>query len=314
MNGWSVASKPEQEADGAGRAPGRASSTPRPWSPRHAVEQRRATASGASGHWAREIDSGRPDSRPSRGTAPNSSSTSLKSETTCSTPWPIAPSASAMPTSSSCLGGQRRGRLAAAAAVVERARRGEAEGAGLDRLARRARPSRRCRRAWPARGRRPRSPITYRRSAPWGTWAAKSMSWGCRRGRRGTRGNVSHSHERPSCRAVPGMSSTPSISSMRRSWSAGPHRREADAAVAHHDRGHAVPGRRGELGVPRGLAVVVGVDVDEARRDERAVGVDLPARRVPSTCADLGDHPVVDGHVGGAGRRRRSRRRPSRRG
>ena len=56
---------------------------------------------------------------------------------------------------------------------------------------------------------------------------------------------------------------------------AGVHRREADAAVAHHDRGDAVPARRRELRVPGGLAVVVRVHVDEAGRDQQAVGVDL---------------------------------------
>ena len=61
------------------------------------------------------------------------------------------------------------------------------------------------------------------------------------------------------------------------------HRREPDAAVAHHGRRDAVPARRGQLGVPRGLAVVVGVDVDEARRDQGAVGVDLAA----TACRDL---------------------------
>jgi hypothetical protein len=43
------------------------------------------------------------------------------------------------------------------------------------------------------------------------------------------------------------------------------HRREADAAVAHHHGGDAVPGRGVQPLVPRGLAVVVAVDVDEAR-------------------------------------------------
>ena len=42
-------------------------------------------------------------------------------------------------------------------------------------------------------------------------------------------------------------------------------RREADAAVAGDDRGDAVPRRRAEPVVPGGLAVVVHVDVDEAR-------------------------------------------------
>src|SRR5205814_1789414 len=49
-----------------------------------------------------------------------------------------------------------------------------------------------------------------------------------------------------------------------------------------------------------GLPVVVGVDVDPARRDEQTVGVQLlaPGRRDP---ADLGDPIAVDGHVGGVG-------------
>ena len=59
----------------------------------------------------------------------------------------------------------------------------------------------------------------------------------------------------------------------------GAHRGEADAAVAHHDGGDAVPGGGAEDGVPAGLAVVVGVDVDPAGRDDEALGVDLaPAR------------------------------------
>ena len=45
----------------------------------------------------------------------------------------------------------------------------------------------------------------------------------------------------------------------------GLHRREADAAVAHHDGRDAVPARRREHRVPGDLAVEVGVDVDEAR-------------------------------------------------
>ena len=52
-------------------------------------------------------------------------------------------------------------------------------------------------------------------------------------------------------------------------------RREADAAVAHHDGGDAVRGRRFEVAVPRGLAVVVRVDVDEAGRHEQSGCVDL---------------------------------------
>ena len=111
----------------------------------------------------------------------------------------------------------------------------------------------------------PRSPMACRRSAAWGTWAAKSMSWGRRSSASRYSPKLCHAQSRPSCSAVPGMSSTPSISSMRRSRSAGRTGREADAAVAHHDGGDAVPRRRQQAAVPGGLAVVVGVDVDEAR-------------------------------------------------
>ena len=75
------------------------------------------------------------------------------------------------------------------------------------------------------------------------------------------------------------------------------HRREPDAAVAHHRGGHAVPARGGETRVPRGLAVVVGVDVDEARRHQQARGVDLLVR--PAADRHRGDGAAVDGDVGG---------------
>mgnify|MGYP003694434243 CR=1 FL=1 len=49
---------------------------------------------------------------------------------------------------------------------------------------------------------------------------------------------------------------------------------DAEAAVAHHHRGHAVPGRDREHPIPHHLRVVVGMDVDEAGRDHEPVGVD----------------------------------------
>ncbi len=76
-----------------------------------------------------------------------------------------------------------------------------------------------------------------------------------------------------------------------------PHRREPDAAVAHHDRRDAVPRRRRDLLVPADLAVEVGVDVDEARRHQRAVGVDGAAGGALDV-TDGRDHAVTDRDVG----------------
>ncbi len=76
----------------------------------------------------------------------------------------------------------------------------------------------------------------------------------------------------------------------------GPHGRDREAAVAGDDRRDAVPTARRQRRVPEDLRVVVGVDVDEARRDDLPRGVELPAPR--ESGADLGDDPVGDGDVG----------------
>ena len=73
--------------------------------------------------------------------------------------------------------------------------------------------------------------------------------------------------------------------------------RETDTAVAHDHGGDAVPQRRREQRVPRDLAVVVGVHVDEAGRDDEAGGVELFSTRLVDG-ADGGDAAVVDGDVG----------------
>ena len=85
---------------------------------------------------------------------------------------------------------------------------------------------------------------------------------------------------------------------------AGADRGEADPAAAHDRGGDAVVRGRGHLRVPDRLAVVVGVDVDPAGGDERAVGVDLLAAALVHA-ADGDDLVAVDGDVGGAGRRSR---------
>ena len=76
----------------------------------------------------------------------------------------------------------------------------------------------------------------------------------------------------------------------------GAARREADAAVAHHHGRHAVRRRRRHAVRPDGLAVVVGVQVDEAGRDQQAGRVDLPCR-VAVDGADRGDDAVGDRDV-----------------
>ena len=80
----------------------------------------------------------------------------------------------------------------------------------------------------------------------------------------------------------------------------GAYRREADAAVAHDRGGHAVPARRRHPFVPRRLSVVMRMDVDEARGDQQPDGVDLlfaPA----GDRAHGGDQSAVHRHVSPAG-------------
>jgi hypothetical protein len=77
----------------------------------------------------------------------------------------------------------------------------------------------------------------------------------------------------------------------------GMHRGEADAAVAHHRGGHAMPAAGLHAGVPAGLAVVVGVDVDEAGCHQLAAGVDLVAAGA-GHAAHRGDAAVVHRHIG----------------
>jgi hypothetical protein len=67
----------------------------------------------------------------------------------------------------------------------------------------------------------PRSPITYARTAPCGTKALTSSTRGSRSSSSRYSGNVSQFHVMPSASAVPGMSSTPSMSWISHAWRSG---------------------------------------------------------------------------------------------
>ena len=78
----------------------------------------------------------------------------------------------------------------------------------------------------------------------------------------------------------------------------GPHRRETDAAIAEQDRCHPVPGGRSQDRVPGRLAIVMGVDIDPARRHQHPIGVDDPPSRA-GFAADRGDPLAVDCNIAG---------------
>ena len=61
-------------------------------------------------------------------------------------------------------------------------------------------------------------------------------------------------------------------------------RRDADAAIAEHGGGDAMPRRRREIGIPGGLAVVMGVDIDPAGEHQLPLRIDLALAR-PQTRA-----------------------------
>ena len=120
-----------------------------------------------------------------------------------------------------------------------------------------------------------------------GSKAQISMSRGFRSSASRYSEKLSHSHLRPSCMTTSGISSTPSISSMRRCRSAGLQGAEADAASAHDDCRHPVPRARRQMLIPHRLGVIMSMDVDETWRNEFALRVDLPPRRSQS------QHPPV---------------------
>src|SRR5690606_41307970 len=72
------------------------------------------------------------------------------------------------------------------------------------------------------------------------------------------------------------------------------------AAVAHDRRGDAVPGRRTQVWIPRGLAIVMGMNVYPAGCHEAASGVDFPST-CPCPAACLRYDAVGYGHIASVG-------------
>ena len=83
----------------------------------------------------------------------------------------------------------------------------------------------------------------------------------------------------------------------QKSFPARPDRSETDPAIPHHRRGDAVVDRRPHLGIPRGLTVIVRVDIDPTRRNQRAISVDLLSTRILNG-AHGDDLIAVDRHIG----------------
>ena len=76
-----------------------------------------------------------------------------------------------------------------------------------------------------------------------------------------------------------------------------PTRGKANAAVAHHHTGHAVPGRTADPGVPADLSVVVGVGVNKAGGDHQPVGINGLGCSVEMV-SKLHNPTVRNGHIG----------------
>ena len=76
--------------------------------------------------------------------------------------------------------------------------------------------------------------------------------------------------------------------------------READAAIAHDNGGDAVPGRGSEVRIPHGLPIIMGMNVDEARCDGQAGGVDFLGASA-GDFSDGGDLAILDGDIGDVG-------------
>ena len=73
--------------------------------------------------------------------------------------------------------------------------------------------------------------------------------------------------------------------------------RDAEAAIAHDHRGDAERGRGRHLALPGDLGVVVGVHVNDAGREQEAVGIHRLPRAIGHV-ADFDDALIADGDIG----------------
>lgn len=80
-------------------------------------------------------------------------------------------------------------------------------------------------------------------------------------------------------------------------------RGDADAAIAGDDGGHTLRDLADHLRVEQHRAVIMGMGIDEARRDDLAVCIDRPVSRLASEIADRGDAAVANADIGSKSRR-----------
>ena len=163
----------------------------------------------------------------------------------------------------------------------------------------------------PARDRRRAGPSRRRAAAHAAPgWRSRCRS-AARPARRDIRESSASSTARLRCMTISGMSSTPSITLISVSRSCGRQGAKPTPQLPISTVVTPWPDDGAEALVPGRLAVIVRVDVDEARRDDEALGVDLLAARA-GDAADRGDAAVLDRRRRPRAARRRCRRAPCR--
>ena len=214
-----LALEPEQDAGRRGSPPAGRSARP---ASRSSAERSRISRHRSSSVWVCTTENVRRvpacvASRPSSSSsacAASLTSPSMPRGTTSNTPSPRSRSTPRERAQLVLVGEGARHLVAAARVVGEDARRRDAERARVHTRARDVRPSPRGRRASPRRCRRRARPSRTRAPRACGTCVPTSIMRGARSSASRYSGNDSHRQSMPSHSAVPGMSSTPSMSSM----------------------------------------------------------------------------------------------------